>query len=223
MDRFSPGTDIVVRNAIFGRPYAIWPHPVVADDGHELAVLLRPGTNGVGPALWIKAMRDQDPAARAAFLPALASRRWQLGKWTWQRTTMLVCCWPDRYFSVNLIWEGDRFRCWYVNFQTPYQRTRLGIDTCDLHLDLEVFPDFSIRWKDEDEYAHARDLGLVTDRCHKRVDEARHQALAMVEEGEGPFGSPWPGRRPDLTSPLPELPDGARVEPVAARLRGLPE
>ena len=223
MDRLGPGAAIVVRHVIFGRPYAVWPHRVVAEDGHELAVLLRPGTNGVGPALWIQALRDQDPAARAAFLPALADRRCELGEWTWRRTTMLAYCWPDRYFSVKPMWESEQFLCWYVNFQVPYQRTAVGIDTCDLHLDLEVYPDFSYRWKDEDEYAHARRLGLVTDRCHKRVNEAREQVLSMVDGRDGPFGHAWSDWRPGHVWPLPALPDGAQAEPASEHLRGLPE
>jgi predicted RNA-binding protein associated with RNAse of E/G family len=223
MDRFEPGAAVVVRHVIFGRPYSVWPQRVVADDGHELAVLLQPGTNGLGPALWIQAMREEDPAARAAFLPALAAQECEVGDWTWRRTTMLAFCWPDRYFSVNPIWADDRFVCWYVNFQIPYQRTTIGADTSDLHLDLEVFADFSYRWKDEDEYAHARDLGLVTDRCHKRVEEARGQALAMMDARQAPFVDTWIDWRPDPTWTVPQMPDGAYAEPAAEHLRGLPE
>ena len=209
MERFSAGSTVVVRNVIFGRPYGVWPHRVLADDGFELTVLLRPGTDGIGPALWIKAMRDQDPTARTAFLQALASRQWEVGVWTWQRTTMLSFLYPDRYFAVNPIWEGGQLLYRYVNFQVPYERTPIGVDTCDLCLDLLVFPDFSIRWKDEDEYAHARRLGLVTDQVHKRVDEAREQALAMVEARQGPFGEEWSGWRPDPAWPLPTISDRA--------------
>ena len=186
--------------------------------------MLHPGTNGIGPALWIQAIRDQDPAARAAFLPARrGTRQYDLGEWTWRRKSMLAFCWPDRYFAVNPTWEGDGFLCWYVNFQVPYRRTPVGIDTCDLHIDLEVYPDFSYRWKDEAEYAHARQLGLVTDRCHKRVDDAREQALAMVEAREGPFTHAWTDWRPAPMWPLPQAPEGAMAEPAVPHLRGLPE
>jgi predicted RNA-binding protein associated with RNAse of E/G family len=222
MERFTPGATVMVRDVIFGRPYAAWPQRVVADDGYELTTLLRPGTNGIAPATWIRWLQGKDPRDRDGFLPELAGRRLEVGEWTWRRTTWLSFLYPDRYFGVKPMWEGSRFVEWYIDFQVPYERTAVGVDSCDLHLDLVVLPDFSYRWKDEDEYAHARSLGLVTDACHKKVDEARQQILAMVEERQGPFAESWDLWAPDPAWPLPEMPAGALSEPAAAGLSGLP-
>ncbi|MEU5045988.1 DUF402 domain-containing protein [Streptomyces griseorubiginosus] len=61
-------------------------------------------------------------------------------------------------------------------------------DTFDLTVDLVVDPDLTRwQWKDEDEYAHVRRLGIVTDAEHRAVAAARDQALAMIEERCGPF------------------------------------
>jgi hypothetical protein len=70
-DQWEPGIAIVVRNVIFGRPYAVWPHRVVADDGDdgdELAVSLRPGTNGiaVGELDATRAFADLSPVVEGA-------------------------------------------------------------------------------------------------------------------------------------------------------------
>ena len=222
MQRFEPGADVVVRDVIFGRPYAVWPQRVISDDGFELALVLPPGTSGIGPATWIRSLRGKDQTARAGILSALATQRCEVDTWIWRRTTVLAFLYPDRFFGVKPMWEGERLLCWYVDFQVPYQRTAVGVDTCDLHLDLEVRPDFSYRWKDEDEYAQARRLGLVSDRCHKRVDEARGQALAMVEQRQGPFAEAWDRWCPKPGSPLPAMPDCALSTEPPPSLRGLP-
>ena len=43
----------------------------------------------------------------------------------------------DRY-SIWVFWDGDEreFECWYVNFEEPYRRSKIGIDTLDHELDL---------------------------------------------------------------------------------------
>jgi predicted RNA-binding protein associated with RNAse of E/G family len=132
--------------------------------------------------------------------------------------------WPDRYYSVDPMWDDatGELHCWYVNFQTPYLRGAIGADTSDLHLDLVVTPDLSYRWKDEDEYAQARRLGLVTDGCHRRIEQAREQVVGLVERRQGPFGQPWPSWRRDPAWPLPQLPDDALDLAGPPELAGLP-
>jgi predicted RNA-binding protein associated with RNAse of E/G family len=76
----------------------------------------------------------------------------------------------------------------------------------DLALDLVVEPDGAWRWKDEDEYAQCRRLGVVTDAEHAAVTRAREQAVALVESRAGVFGEvparPW---LPDPAWPRPTL------------------
>jgi protein associated with RNAse G/E len=169
-----------------------WPQQVVEDRGEELRVLLTPGTRGLGPVLWIKSMRDNDPGARGQLLEAYARREWEMADWIWERNTRLAIMYTDRYFAIEPMWnERGEFHCWYVNFQLPFTRTAGGVDTSDLHLDLIVDPDHTYRWKDEDEYALAIRLGLVPGEWQQAVETARHQALGMVERRAGPFGEDW--------------------------------
>ncbi|MEU7642322.1 MULTISPECIES: DUF402 domain-containing protein [unclassified Streptomyces] len=63
-----------------------------------------------------------------------------------------------------------------------------GFETFDLAVDLVIAPDLSRwEWKDEDEHAHARRLGIISDTEHQSVDAARAHILAMLEERTGPF------------------------------------
>ena len=65
-----------------------------------------------------------------------------------------------------------------------------GWDTSDLALDLVVDPDGARRWKDEDEYAHHRRLGLITQVEHTAVRAAREEAVALVEARGDLFADP---------------------------------
>lgn len=39
--------------------------------------------------------------------------------------------------------------CWYINFQRPYVRTAMGVETFDLLVDIVVRPDLTWTWKGE--------------------------------------------------------------------------
>ncbi|MFJ4672717.1 DUF402 domain-containing protein [Kitasatospora purpeofusca] len=97
---------------------------------------------------------------------------------------------------------------WYVNFEHPYRRRPgLGIDTMDLALDLVVTPDLMGRyWKDTEEYAQLRRLGVVDDYAGRQIERACGRAIAMLDERTGPFASGWPTWAPDPSWPLPTLP-----------------
>ena len=83
-----------------------------------------------------------------------------------------------------------------------------GWDTNDLAIDLVVNPDGTWRWKDEDEYAHSRRLGLITDAEHTAVQQARDQAVALIEARTGLFtGNATDRWLPDPTWPTPALPN----------------
>ncbi|MER6127490.1 DUF402 domain-containing protein [Streptomyces sp. NPDC001795] len=125
----------------------------------------------------------------------------------------MVLLWkaPLAHFSVNAFYSldaGCSLRNWYINFERPSVRHAYGFDTFDLFVDLVVDADLSTwRWKDQDEYAQARRLGIVTDTDHAQVEEARAQAVAWVTERSGPFSEAdrWAAWRPDPTWPTPIL------------------
>ncbi|WP_405607447.1 DUF402 domain-containing protein [Streptomyces sp. NBC_00076] len=138
----------------------------------------------------------------------------------WQDTELLLWKPPARWFSINAFYTTAGLRNWYVNFEHPMVRTVNGFDTFDLTVDLVVDPDLTtLTWKDEDEYAHVRRLGIVTDIEHQSVDAARAQVLAMIEERSGPFADAdaWAGWRWDQAWPVPRLP-----RPVPSTERTVP-
>ncbi|MGW7594908.1 DUF402 domain-containing protein, partial [Streptomyces rubiginosohelvolus] len=165
---------------------------VVTDTSEALVAACPPGAETRWPALYVKSRADGDRAVRTEAFDAMASGVWELAAAVWQETELLLWKPPTAWFSVNAFFipdgAGRRLRNWYVNFERPTVRTGDGFDTFDLTVDLVVDPDLaSWQWKGEDEYAHVRRLGIVTDTELQVVDAARDQALAMLEERSGPF------------------------------------
>lgn len=182
--------------------------------GHPEALVAgcRPGAEAT---TWIQWLLTGDDEARKRALPNLAAGQWQLDRWQWRRTAHLLWTPPHGWFSVNAFddpSDGHRLDHWYVNFQRPMRRTAIGFDTFDLLLDMVVAPDLSgWAWKDEDEYAHGRRLGVISDADHQAVEKARDQAVAMIESRKGPFqhNAGWRTWRSESSWDPPTLPSNA--------------
>jgi predicted RNA-binding protein associated with RNAse of E/G family len=109
--------------------------------------------------------------------------------------------------SLDLFWDdatGD-FLGWYVNLQTPLQRSPLGFDTTDQALDVVIDPDGSWRWKDEDDLAACVELGLFTTQEAAEIRAEGEQVIAVLPSLI-PTG--WEDWRPDPAWQLPALPAG---------------
>lgn len=210
--RFAPGATAVRRDVLGSRVWSAHPNRVVSDDGAVLELAYWPGIRSLAPTTWSTALRTGDDGVRKQGLRNLAAGDWQLDLWTWEQTTLLSRFTADEYFSVHAFRDastGDPLRL-YVNFELPYTRTAIGIDTFDLFVDLVIEPDLSsYRWKDTDEYAQARRLGLIDDALHARVGTARERAVGQLQDRATPFTGTWPTWSPDPAWPLPQLPEGA--------------
>jgi Protein of unknown function (DUF402) len=208
--RFEPGTVAVRRDVFRGKVRSAWPARVVHDTGEEIAWACWSGTELVAETSW----RTSDDPRRV--LAELASGEWSLGTHLLHDITFLGFQLPEVWFSVLLFFEpGGEFSIWYVNFEQPYRRTSIGIDTCDYMIDLVFRPDGTHHWKDEEEYELGRRLGLVTDAQHTEIERAKDQAFAMFEQRIGPFEDRWLNWRLDPDWPLPVLPDNATTVPAA--------
>ncbi|WP_344641128.1 DUF402 domain-containing protein [Kitasatospora cystarginea] len=210
--RFAPGATVVHRDIHAGRVWSAQPYRALADTGTVLELGYWPGIRSLAPTAWTTALRTGDDAVRKSGLQNLAAGIWELGPWAWQHTVVRARFEAGEMFSLHYFQEpdsGEPLRL-YVNFERPAVRTRIGIDTLDLLVDLVIEPDLSgYVFKDEDEYAHGRRLGFITDADHRLVEQARQRALGLLQDRAGPFADPWPTWAPDAAWPLPVLPDGA--------------
>ncbi|MFD0277865.1 DUF402 domain-containing protein [Kitasatospora sp. NPDC127111] len=209
---FTPGATVVRRDVHLGRVWSAQPYRALTDTGTVLHLAYWPGIRSLAPTTWATALRTGDDTVRKSGLHDLAAGSWELGAWHWRDTVVRSRFETNEWFSLHCFQDpvtGEPLRL-YVNFERPVVRTRIGIDTLDLLVDLVVEPDLSsARWKDEDEYAQGRRLGFITDADHRVVEQARMRALGMIETRSGPFADPWPTWTPDASWPLPVLPHGA--------------
>ncbi|MFE7647503.1 DUF402 domain-containing protein [Streptomyces phaeoluteigriseus] len=210
MRTFETGQTVVRRDVHgSGRVWSEHALRVVADTSEALVTACPPGAETRWPALYVKARADGDRSVRTEAFDAMATGTWELADAMWQETELLLWKPPAAWFSVNAFYTSAGLRNWYVNFEHPTRRTPDGFDTFDLTVDLVVDPDLTgWQWKDEDEYAHVRRLGIITDTEHQAVDAARGQAVAMLEERSGPFADAvaWTTWRWKPAWPAPCLP-----------------
>lgn len=216
-ERFAPGATVVRRHVWNGKVWTAMPYRVIEDGDEYLVVASWPGLRGLVSTTWIATFlggnRHRDRTIRE-----LASGSWELGWWAWRDTTVRSWYGLDAHFTVRQYFDADqRPLAWYVDFDLPKRRTRMGIDTFDLMLDLIAEPDLSsFRWKDEDEYQQGRRLGLIDDQVHRRVSAAREEVVALIESRRGPFTHDW-SPPPYETWQVPVLPDDVRhVSPSGA-------
>lgn len=101
-------------------------------------------------------------------------------------------------YSVSLLWEPDwSFRCWYVDIVRPYERTPIGWDFADHHLDLIVEASGEIWTKDEDDLAAAVERGEMSTEEAVRAHERVEQVGLLAAQRHGVFSEPWPEWRPE--------------------------
>ncbi|WP_254708113.1 DUF402 domain-containing protein [Streptomyces lunaelactis] len=134
---------------------------VIADSPEALVSACSPGAEALWPSLYAKARADDDRSVRTEAFEAMATGEWELAPGRWQDTELLLWKPPAAWFSINAFYTGAGLRNWYVNFEHPTRRTEDGFDTFDLTVDLVIDPDLARwQWKDEDEYAQVRRLGI---------------------------------------------------------------
>lgn len=193
-----PGSSALLRHVHRNRVGWAVPVTVVDETPERVMLLRRAGTPMKAPArasigdLFERLMRDDFDVVDT----------------TWAHTNLIEIIPTGRWHSVWPMWSSDNweFLCWYVNFQRPAQRSRLGWDTFDLSLDIVVRPDLSWHWKDEDHFAILESVGLMSGEEASSVRRDADEVVADVEARAFPFDRDWSTWRPDPTWQLPVLP-----------------
>ena len=204
---FAEGATVTRRDVLDGLVFSAAPHRVLHDTGDELLLAHWPGIAAKAPRTWTEWLRTGDDALRIRALPQLAARSWELDDWVWQRTGRLTWFGFDDWFSVHRFFDLDGEPLnWYLNFERPIRRTRSGVDTFDVMIDLVAAPDLSSwQWKDEDEYAELFRLGVIDEDERRQIEAARERAVAFVESRGGPLSEDWSSWQADPAWPLPSL------------------
>ena len=184
---------MVIRSVYGGKVRWAWPHRLIDVTDSRLALYVHPGASGVGMT------RDAD----GRYLEP-----WVRGDppthRTWHTAGVLRLVRPGDAHTVELFWDEDwAFLGWYVNLQAPLTPSAHGFDTTDWALDVWVEPDGAWQWKDEDDFAEAQQLGVLTP-----ADAAQVRATGENVIAERPWPTGWEDWRPDPAWPLLSLPEG---------------
>jgi len=182
---------------ITGLPGAAWPLTVVEDRDDLVALYVPKGT------LYTQ-MRGPEPKQRV----------WD----KWHRD-MLRLMFPERSYSVWLLWEGEGVKRslhhYYVNMEEPFRRTEIGFDTNDHQLDIVISPDMSWTWKDENVVEEFVQAGNYSPEFAAELRRDAEGAIELIESRASPFREGWENWEPDPAWPVPELPEGWADVPVS--------
>jgi len=196
---WQPGDTVVLRQVWRGRPRVAIPQVVIAD----------------GPGLLVTYLPERAPFGFAAGDFPGGRHPWA-DRSHWQGHGTLMLRRPEDRYSIWTFWHGPgrSFWGWYVNFEEPYRRSAIGIDTLDHELDL--WSEDGIAWMRKDE---AEVDTRVAEGLFDTAEAARIRADADAFEAEYARQGPWwdlawatwtppPGLRP------PALPnDWERIPP----------
>ena len=203
--RWAPGDVIVVQDVFEGRLWADRPVVVVEDSDDVLALWCPKGTLRRVP---ITPGSLPAGVTRGEWLAGALSRRdWVLEQAAWDVSSLMLHREGDWHAVLLSFLDSGEQWGWYVNFQEPYRRTKRGIETMDLALDIIAEPDRSSwRWKDEDEFALLIERGVIDADVAARVRVEAGAVIGKIERDEPPFDSDWPRWKPDPSWATPMLP-----------------
>lgn len=212
---FEPGRTVFYRNIDGPRLASVRPCRVVSDDERGLLLwLARDSVVLVQEAVDGRGIREM-PFTEWVTLPT------RVVETTWQGPGVLKFIPPDVDWSIWFFRdEHDRFKNWYVNLEARALRWddgyAAGVDVIDFDLDIDVHPDRTWEWKDEDELAERLALPehyWVRDEAALWADGRR--VVKAIEAGEFPFDGTWTDFVPDPAwTPFATLPAGWDRPPV---------
>jgi hypothetical protein len=183
------GDSVLLRSSYRGIVRWCWPHHYVGTWDRRHGIYVQPGAQG-------KLIRSVPGESYLDY--------WVTDgppfDYIWDRSHVLRFMHEGDTHTVELFWDTEwRFLGWYVNLQAPLVIRDDKFDTTDLALDIWIAPDGSWRWKDEDEFAHAQELGVLD---AKRAAAVRSEGERVVAQQPWPTGwEDW--RPPDDWHPLP--------------------
>lgn len=200
--RWSPGDQVTWTYYTLQHPTrTVRPGTVVLDDHRGIVVWIAPGTEVLLPVL-----RNGAALRRAGDEGMFTEPRIQ-SKQLWTGNGILMIGLPDRPYSVWLFYKDDgSLGCYYVNLETPYERTDEGVRTRDLVLDLVVLPRRDWHYKDEDELEGAERVGYFSADEAESIREAGRIAEKDIDAWRYPFSAGFEYFFPDPRWEIPPLP-----------------
>jgi len=192
------GAQITLREHWNNKVWTVRPVTVVADTPDVIALYMMPGTIYKHP-------RAIDGSPVPHFLPD----QWVLVDTQWFGGGALYLSLPGQWYVIMGLFGDDnqRIERWYVNLQTPYQRTRLGFDYLDQELDIIINRDLTEwHWKDEEQFLDTQQRGCIPVEQAAHVRRVGENLLQQLQAGHLALPGPWRHWRPPEQWDIPPIP-----------------
>ena len=190
---------------------------VVKDVPEETVLLLLPGAQCAFPEGYWRWRMNKDFSHGTRWQEA-KSDCIKLREFNWHTNRILIFLEPEKYYSCFLFWEhaSDQFRCYYINFQLPYQRSHCGFDTLDLDLDIVIRieyngPQYHWEWKDEEDYRDGITEGGILEEWVQGIEQSQEEIFNRINQKKYPLDGSWLRWRPALNWLPPKLPERWQV------------
>lgn len=200
---WKPGDVITWRGIYRDKVWHAQPVIVVKDAPEEMVLALLPGTECVAPEGYLEG--KQTSKRRWNY----KDEDWKQETYLWHTNRLLILLETDKFYSTMYFWDhaSHEFLCYYINFQLPFERNNVGIDTLDLDLDLIIYPDFSFEWKDVNDYQMSIDNEVIFPEWIRGIDFAKQDVLSRLETHSYPYDGSWLTWMPDPIWSPPKLPE----------------
>jgi hypothetical protein len=188
--RWQPGDTIVRRDVWRGQPKVAWGGLVVQDADDLLALYMPEGSPLRYAPDFFGEPHPWSPKDR------------------WEGHGILQLQRPGEMHAVWVFWQGkDReFASWYINIQEPFRRTRFGVDTQDLELDIVVSPGGAWRYKDDEQLETWISRGRWTAAEVAAIRGEARRMGRLLDAGARWWSDDWAAWEPDPDWPRPRLP-----------------
>jgi Protein of unknown function (DUF402) len=199
--------DTVALRGIYNRRVSYMQSAVVVrDDPEEVALALLPGAECSAPNNYMDGKHGH--SGRWDRWGTYIQGNWEMQRYAWQTNRLLILLDPEKYYASYYFWRAadNQFLCYYVNFQLPFQRSRVGFDTFDLELDIIVEPTYEWHFKDEDDYRRGIECGILLEEWIQEINAAKLEIFDKLAKRAYPFDASWLNWKPDPTWTPPTLP-----------------
>jgi hypothetical protein len=197
---FPQESNIILREHWNNKVWTVRPVTVVADTPDVIALYMMPGTICKHPCGY-----EGSPVPH--FLPD----EWQLIDRQWQGGGALYLSQPGQWYAVMGLFgeNGERIERWYINLQTPYQRTPVGFDYLDQELDIVINRDLTTwQLKDEEKFLEAQRRGRISIEQAAQVRLVGKNFLEQLQSNHLTLFEVWQSWRPPEEWNIPPVPDG---------------
>jgi cold shock CspA family protein len=212
---FSSGESIAVRQVACAGIRSVEPAIVVSDDPVR-TVLYRPAGTPLKVPPSFRYRTDPVVREEVAVQELLAGTTGTEDA-VWSDTNVLLVADADEWNSTWLWWNSTwgAFAGYYINFELPWRRFRLGFDTSDLCLDLVVSPALEWEWKDREAFEHRVSVGLIPRSWEASISASADRVLQRIASHAPPFDGSLADWRPDAGWRVPPVPGEWNDRPTA--------